>query len=176
MMPLPRSAPYRLLLGPVLLLLGSLLWVGCEGRGTPPDVPEGRFTAYVTGAVSDTLGGTAHYRRSDGALTGMEFGAHDGPGLSIEFEPRPPDLRTYEVLEPELFRMERPDSRPGALAFLSLDGAQFEATDGTLELTYVEEDRIGATFSFQMAGRFDDGGGDDVSVEVNGAVNAPSGE
>lgn len=176
MMPLSQSAPCRLLLGPALLLVGSLLWVGCEGQGTPPDVPEGRFTAYVTGAVSDTLSGTAHNRRSDEALTGLEFGARDGPGLSIELEPRPPELRTYEVLEPELFRMERPDSPPGVLAFLSLDHAQFTATDGTLELTYVSEEQIGATFSFQMVGRFDDGGETDVSVEVTGAVNAPSGE
>jgi hypothetical protein len=176
MIPLSRPAPCRLLLGVVLLLVGGLLGVGCEGQGTPPDVPEGRFTAHVTGAVSDTLSGTAYYRRSDGALTGLEFGARDGPGLSIELEPRPPQIQTYEVLEPELFRMERPDSPPGVLAFLSLDHAQFAATDGTLELTYVSEERIGATFSFQMAGRFDDGGGNDVSVEVTGAVNAPSGE
>jgi hypothetical protein len=175
MMPPSRSVPCRLLLGVVLLLAGSLLGIGCEGRGTPPDVPEGRFTAQVTGAVSDTLSGTAYYRRSDGALTRLEFGARDGPGLSIELEPQPPGLRTYEVLEPELFRMERPDTSPGALAFLSLNHAQFAGTDGTLELTYVSEERIGATFSFQMTGRFDDGGGNDVSVEVTGAVNAPSG-
>lgn len=176
MMSPSQLPPCRLLLGVGLLLVGGLLWVGCEGQGTPPDVPEGRFTAYVTGAVSDTLSGTAYYRRSDGVLTGLEFGARDRPGLSIELEPRPPELRTYEVLEPELFQVERPGSRPGALAFLSLDHAQFAATEGTLELTYVSEERIGATFSFQMTGRFDDGGGNDVSVEVTGAVNAPSGE
>lgn len=177
MMPPSRSAPCRPVFAFVLLLAGSLLWIGCEGQGTPPDIPpEGRFTAYLTGAISDTLSGTAHYRRTDGTLTGLEFGARDGPGLSIDLEPQPPERRTYEVLEPELFRMERPDRRAGALAFLSLDHAQFAATDGTLELTYVGEDRIGGTFSFQMEGSFDDGGGNEVSVEVSGAVNAPPGE
>jgi hypothetical protein len=125
--------------------------------------------------VDDTLRGTAHARRADGTLTGLELGARDGPGLSVELEPQPPELRTYEVIEPELFRLERPDSPPGALAFLSLEHAQFEATDGTLELTYVSDDHIGVRFSFRMEGAFDDGGGDDVSVEVTGAVNAPSG-
>jgi hypothetical protein len=175
MTPSFRSAPFGPFSYLSLLLLGGLLGVGCEGRGTPPDVPAGQFTAYVTGAVDDTLSGTAHSRRADGALTGLELGARDGPGLSIELEPQPPALRTYRVLEPELFRLERPEGTPAVLAFLSLEHAQFEATDGTLELTYVGEDQVGATFSFRMEGRFDDGGGEDASVEVTGAVNAPSG-
>lgn len=175
MTPLFRAAPLRPLLHLELLLLGGLLWVGCEGRGTPPDVPSGQFTAYVTGAVEDTLRGTAHSRRADGALTGLELGARDGPGLSIELEPQSPELRTYEVLESELFRLERPNGTPAVLAFLSLEHAEFEATGGTLELTYVSEDQVGATFTFQMEGRFDDSGGDDASIEVTGAVNAPSG-
>ncbi|MFB6247275.1 MAG: hypothetical protein ABEL97_01750 [Salinibacter sp.] len=175
MAPLSRSVMLRLVFRLGLLLLGGLLWVGCEGRGTPPDVPAGRFTAHVAGAVSDTLRGTAHVRRAGKTLTGLELGARDGPGLSIELEPQPPALRTYEVVEPTLFRLERPDSRPGALAFLTLRHARFESTDGTIELTYVGDDQIGGTFSFRMKGTFIDGGGDDVSVEVTGVVNAPSG-
>ena len=157
-----------------MLLGGLLLLVGCEGRGTPPDLPAGQFSAYVEGTVSDTLTGTAHYRRRDGAITGLELGARNGPGLSIELEPHPPELRTYEVIEAELFRLDRPDSPPGLLAFLSLEGAQFEAVDGTLELTYVGDGQVGATFQFQMEGTLEKGGYDDASVSVTGALNAPS--
>jgi hypothetical protein len=157
-----------------LLLLGpGLLGGGCEGRGTPPDVPSGEFTAHVDGSVSDTLTGAAHHRLSDdGALVGLELGAQDGPGLSIELEPQPPALRTYEVVDAELFGVDRPEQPPGAMAFLTLKTARFEAVDGTFELTYVDEEQIGATFSFQMQGEYEQGPGDAPSVAVTGALNA----
>jgi len=158
----------------LLLLLGGLVLAGCGGRGSSPDVPAGRFTAQVEGTVSDTLRGEAFARRSGDELLGLELGPEDGAGLSIELEPRPLALRTYEVVDAELFRLERPDTPPGLLAFLRLEHAQFEAVDGTLELTYVNEDRVGATFSFQMEGAFEEGGEDGVSVEVTGELNASS--
>jgi hypothetical protein len=156
-----------------LLLLGGLLFVGCEGKGTPPDVPAGRFTVHVEGSVSDTLTGPVHYRMSDGALVGLELGPEDGAGLSIELEPQPPALRTYEVIDAELFEMERAESAPGVLAFLTIGEARFETTDGSLELTYLNDEQVGATFSFLMEGDFEDGPSDAPSVKVTGSLNAP---
>jgi hypothetical protein len=157
----------------LLLVLGGLLLAGCEGKGTPPDVPAGRFTAHVEGSVSDTLTGPVHYRMDDGTLVGLELGTTDGPGLSMELEPQPPTLRTYEVIDAELFNTERPESAPGILAFLTVGEARFEATDGSLELTYLNDEQVGATFSFLMEGDFEDGPSDAPSVKVTGALNAP---
>ena len=156
-----------------LLLLGGLLLVGCEGKGTPPDVSAGQFTAHVEGSVSDTLTGPVHYRMDDGALVGLELGPKDGAGLSMELEPQPPALRTYEVVDAELFNMERAGSPPGILAFLTVGEARFEATDGSLELTYLNDEQVGATFSFLMEGDFEDGPSDAPSVKVTGSLNAP---
>jgi len=163
---------FRFLLSTLLL---GLLFAGCGGQGTEPGVAEGRFAAYVEGGVTDTLRGKAHARHSGNTLVGLELGKEDGPGLSIELEPHPPALRTYDVVDAELFQMERPDTPPEALAFLCLDRARFAATEGTLELTYVSDEQVGATFTFQMDGAFDEGGSDVVSVEVTGEVNAPTG-
>lgn len=157
----------------LVLLLATLLWGGCEGRGTPPDVPSGEFTAYVNGSLADTLSGAVHHRLTeDGALTGIELGTKDGPGLSVDLEPMPPALRTYEIIEAELFGLERAGGAPGAMAFLSLDGMQFQAVDGTVELTYVDDDQIGATFTFQMEGEYNGPASDEPSVEVTGVLNA----
>jgi len=155
-----------------LVLIASLL-VGCEGRGTPPEIPAGRFTAHVEGSVSDTLAGPVHYRMKDGTLVGLELGTKEGAGLSMELEPRPPALRTYAVIEAELFNTDRPESAPGILAFLTVDAAQFEATDGSLELTYLNDEQVGATFSFLMEGDYENGPSDAPSVKVTGALNAP---
>lgn len=162
-----RAAPYG------LLVVGLLLLSGCEGRGNRPDVAAGRFTAYVNGSVSDTLSGMAHYRMQNDALVGLELGEENGPGLSIELEPQPPELRTYEVVDAELFGLERSESLPGVMAFLNVEEAHFESIDGSLELTYVNEEQIGATFTFQMEGDYVDGPGNDASVEVTGVLNAP---
>jgi hypothetical protein len=156
-----------------LLILGGLLLAGCAGKGTPPDVPAGRFTAHVEGSVSDTLTGAVNYRMAEGALVGLELGPKDGPGLSMELEPQPPALRTYEVIDAELFNTERPESPPGILAFLTVGEGRFEATDGTLELTYLNDEQVGATFSFLMEGDFEDGPSDAPSVKVTGSLNAP---
>ncbi|PSQ97377.1 MAG: hypothetical protein BRD55_03645 [Bacteroidetes bacterium SW_9_63_38] len=156
-----------------------LLWalsgvlVGCGGRGTPPEVPSGEFTAYVKGSLSDTLSGTVHHRiTDDGALTGLELGPEDGVGLSIDLEPHMPALRTYEVMDDELFGIVRTGQPPGALAFLTLKGAQFESVDGTFEITYVDKKRVGATFRFYLTGGFEGPAAGTRSVEVTGALNA----
>lgn len=156
-----------------LLLLGGLLLAGCEGKGTPPDVPAGRFTAHVEGSVSDTLTGPVHYRMDNGSLVGLELGPKDGAGLSMELEPQPPALRTYEAIDAELFNTERPESPPGILAFLTVGEGRFEATDGTLELTYLNDEQMGATFSFLMEGDYENGPSDAPSVKVTGSLNAP---
>jgi hypothetical protein len=157
----------------LLLVLGGLLLPGCEGKGHRPNVPAGQFTAYVEGAVSDTLTGPVHYRAKDDSLVGLELGPKDGPGLSMELEPQPSELRTYEVVNWELFNLERPGSPPGVVAFLTVEEGRFEATDGTLKLTYVGEEQVGATFSFQMEGDFVEGPSEIPSVSVTGALNAP---
>ena len=156
----------------LLGLVGGLL-CGCGGRGTPPKVSSGEFTAYVEGSLSDTLSGDVHHRiTEEGTLTGLELGPKDGVGLSIELEPLAPALRSYEVVDAELFGITRPNHPPGVMAFLTLDEGKFESVEGTFELTYVDEEQIGATFTFQMEGGFDSDLGEVPSVEVTGALNA----
>jgi hypothetical protein len=157
----------------IALLLGALLLGGCEGKGEPPNVPAGRFTAHVDGAVRDTLTGSVHYRTRNDSLVGLELGPQNGAGLSIELEPYRPALRTYEVVNWELLNLDRPGSPPGVVAFLTVDEAQFEAVDGTFELTYVNDERVGATFAFQMEGDFVEGPSETPSVAVTGSLNAP---
>lgn len=156
-----------------LIILGVWFVAGCGGRGTPPDVPTGRFVVHIDGSISDTLEGSAHYRKADASVVGLELGAPNARGLSMELEPRLPALRTYEVVDWELFNLERAGDGPGVMAFLRVDGAQFRATSGTLEVTYVEDERIGATFSMEMEGNFNDGPETSPSVHVVGTVNAP---
>jgi hypothetical protein len=168
------SADGRGVVGALLpMLLGALLFAGCGGRGTEPGVPEGRYTAFVQGAVTDTLRGAAHARHRDSMLVGLELGGEGGPGLSIELDPLPPALRTYDVVDAETFQIDGDDTSPEGLALLQLDEANFEAVGGTIEFAYVSEEQVGATFTFQMDGAFNEGGGDDVSVEVTGELNAP---
>jgi hypothetical protein len=166
------SIDLRSILSTGLLLLGVLLLGGCEGRGSPPDVAAGEFTAHVRGAVDDTIAGPVHYRMKSDSLVALELGPKDGPGLSIELEPQPPALRTYEVVDWTLFGRNRPGSPPGVVAFLTVDDAEFETTDGTLDLTYVDDEWVGATFSFQMEGEFVEGPSERPAVEVSGALNA----
>lgn len=156
----------------LLFLVGGVLW-GCGGRGTPPEVPSGEFTAYVEGSLSDTLSGAVHHRiTEEGDLTGLELGPKTGAGLSIDLEPHAPALRTYDVVDAELFGLARPDQPPGVMAFLTLSRGQFQAVEGTFELTYVNEEQIGATFTFQMEGQFSGGRGEVPSVTVSGVLNA----
>lgn len=166
------SIDLRSIVSTGLLLLGALLLGGCEGRGSPPDVAAGEFTAHVRGAIDDTIAGPVHYRMRGDSLVGLELGAKDGPGLSIELEPHPPALRTYDVINWELFNRDRAGSPPGVVAFLTVDEAQFETTDGTLDLTYVDDEWLGATFSFQMEGEFVESPSERPAVEVSGALNA----
>ncbi len=155
-----------------VLLLSGLLLVGCTEKGTPPNVPAGQFAARVNGAVNDTLEGSVHYRTNNDSLTGLELGPENGAGLSIELEPRPPALRTYEVVNWELLGLERPGAPPGVVGFLTVNRAQFESTDGSFTLTYVGDEQVGATFTFQMKGEFGQGPSDVPAVEVTGTLNA----
>lgn len=152
-----------------IVLTGGLL--GC-GDGARPEVPQGQFTAEVEGGITDTIVGPAFYRMEEGDLIGIELGARDRPGLSMEMEPRPPDQRTYEVVEWSLLDAEREDTAPGVVAFLVVQDARFEATNGTLELTYVGEEEVGATFEFEMEGSFVGGSSPEASVHVTGSFRA----
>jgi len=160
-----------------LRFLGSLLFLGllvggCDDEGTIPDVQSGTYRVRVVGAVQDTLSGPVRYRLREGGLVGFELGAQEGPGLSIQMERRPLGRRTYSVVDAALFDTKRPDERPGVFAFLAHSGAMFEATDGSLEVTYADEDRVGATFEFVMEGSFTDGPTETVAVHVQGTLNA----
>lgn len=155
-----------------MLLLSGLFLVGCTEKGTPPSVSPGQFAAHVNGAITDTLTGPVHYRAKDDSLFRLELGRENGPGLSIELEPRPPALRTYEVVDWKMFNLERPGAAPGTMGFLTVDGARFESTDGSFELTYVGGEQVGATFTFQMKGEFVEGPSDVPGVEVTGTLNA----
>lgn len=155
-----------------VLALSLLLLTGCDSNDQRPDVPGGQFEATVEGTVSDTLSGAVHYRAKDDSLVGMELGPRDGPGLSIELEPQPPALRAYEVVDAELFAPPQTGSSSGVMAFLTTGEARFAATDGTLEVTYVGDEQVGATFDFQMEGEFVGGPRGTPSVEVTGVLNA----
>lgn len=153
----------------LLLLVGGLL--GCEDSSRP-EVPEGRFTAQVEGGVTDTIAGPAFYRLKEGELVGIELGAKDQPGLSLELEPRPLDQRSYEVVEWNLLDAERDEAPPGVVAFLAIQDARFEATHGTLDVTYAGEEEVGATFEFEMEGSFVGGSSANASVHVTGSFRA----
>ena len=163
---------------PTVLAIGLFgavfLLVGCGGTGAPPNVPAGRFTAQIDGAVSDTISGAVYYRAREDSLVGLELGPEEEAGLSMELEPRPPALLTYEALDPALFGTDRPEGLPGVVAFLTLDGAHFESTHGTLELTYVDEEQVGAQFSFEMEGTLGTDLGEPASVTITGQFNAPA--
>lgn len=158
----------------IVLAVSGLLLAGCQGRGKPPPVDEGEFTAYVQGTLSDTITGAAHYRKAEGVLQGFELGRREGSGLSIELEPHPLGLHTYEVVGSELFGVTRSGEQPGVIAFLTIGNGRFSAVGGTLELTYVDDEQVGAEFSFQMEGDFEGAPVDAPSVEVTGILNAPS--
>lgn len=154
------------------LLLVALLGSGCGENGNVPDIPVGQFRADIDGTVSDSLTGAARYRMEGDTLVGLELGTKRGEGLSIQVEARPLAVRRYEIVEAGLFGTARPGGPPGALSFLTIDGAQFEAKGGTLEITYVGTAQVGATFAFQMEGDFETIPSDAPSVEVAGEVNA----
>ncbi len=122
--------------------------------------------------MTDTIAGPAFYRLEAGELVGIELGAKDQPGLSLELEPRPLTQRTYEVVEWDLLDAERDDVPPGVVAFLKVRDARFEATRGTLDVTYVGETEVGATFEFEMEGSFVGGSSPEASVHVTGSFRA----
>lgn len=153
------------------LFMGSLL-VGCGGGSSSVDVAPGRFAVSVDGHVADTLSGPVHYRTRDGQLVGLELGTRDGPGVSIELEPKPLSPGTYRIIDGELFSVDRAEAPAGAMAFLAIDGAQFEATQGTVTVEQVEDRTVTATFSFSMEGGRRQGGSD-AAIHVTGRLRAP---
>lgn len=153
-----------------LLLFGGGV-LGCEDSSRP-EVPEGRFTAQIEGGVTDTIAGPAFYQLKAGELVRIELGAKDQPGLSLELEPRPLDQQTYQVVEWNLLDAERDEAPPGVVAFLTVQDAHFEATHGTLDVTYVGEEEVGATFEFEMEGSFVGGSSANASVHVSGSFRA----
>lgn len=162
-------------IGLAFLLIGFGL-VGCQGDGTRPEVATGTFRAQIEGAIDDTLTGPGRYRLREGRLVGMELGRERDPGLSIDLEPLPLDRRTYEVVSTDLFQVDRPGTPPGVVAFHSSSkGARFVATDGTLDITYLEENQVAGTFTFAMEGDFETGSSETLSIQVTGAFNAKRG-
>ncbi|MFP4229309.1 MAG: hypothetical protein ACLFTE_10855 [Salinivenus sp.] len=155
----------------LLLALSGAVLVGCGSADAPVDVEEGQFVAEIAGGVTDTLSGPVHYRMRDGELVGLELGAQDGPGLSIELEPRPLSSSTYEVVEDELFGVEHKRAPARALAFLTKGDAEFTARRGSVTVERGQGETVTATFSFEMAGRLSRGGGD-AGVLVDGQLHA----
>lgn len=159
---IPRSTLSWML---VLLLVGLLS--SC-GSGSQYDVPKGAFTARVEGGLADTLTGAAVYRVRDSALVGLELGSEEGPGLSMELEPRPLEPRTYEVVD----RLRpRPSGPTGAVVFLTMGSARLTATGGTVNLTAVRQGEVDASFDLEMSGAFE-GSPRALTVRVRGSVRA----
>lgn len=156
-----------------ILLVGGLLLVGCEEEAVP-DVTEGTYRAHVEGALTDTLSGPAVYRNRAGRLVGLELGTRDGAGLSIEVGPQPLRPGTYEVVAAELLENASSDSLTGTLAFLSVEGTQFEATRGTLLVTHVGDSEVRGTINFEMEER-STGRLPERSVRVRGELRATAG-
>ncbi|MFO8099721.1 MAG: hypothetical protein R6T83_08905 [Salinibacter sp.] len=155
----------------IVLVLGGAL-AGCGSADAPVDVERGQFVAEVDGSVTDTLSGPVHYRMQDGQLVGLELGTQTGPGLSIELEPRSPASGTYEVVEEDLFGVDHKQASVRALAFLTTADAKFTARRGTVTVEQVQDQTVAATFSFEMNGRLNRGGGD-AGVHVDGQLRAP---
>lgn len=136
------------------LCLGLLI-SGC-GDASDLDVAAGRYRLQVRGAVADTLTGPAVLRSARDSRVGLELGARDKPGLSIELAPRrtgeAPDVETgrYDVVRASLLNAPRTDSLPGLVAFLSLPNDRFEATEGHFSVTHAEKEAVGGTFDLEM--------------------------
>jgi len=159
-----------LLYGLVLLLAGGLLW-GCQEGSGAVDVPAGRYEATIEGAVTDTLRGVVHTRVREDTLLGIELGAQDQPGLSIEVEPMSPGPRTYRILDEKLLSLNRGEAEAGGMAFLSLNDVRFRATAGSLSVEHVDGPTVAATFSFEMDARIGRGG-TEAAVLVTGRLYA----
>jgi hypothetical protein len=153
-----------------LALIGAL-GLGCE-ESAPVDVAAGEFVIEIDGSVVDTLRGPAQYRMRDGRIAGLELGRPDGPGLSIELDPRPLSASTYAIVDGPLFEAGSAEAPAGAMAFLTTSDAEFTATRGSLTVERVHEQTVAATFSFEMRGRMRRGGGD-AGVRVEGRLRAP---
>ncbi len=156
----------------LLLVCWGVLLAGCHGKGRPPEVEQGKFTARVQGTLDDTITGAARYRATGDTLQAFELGRREGAGMSVELEPRSKGLYTYEVVEAEVFGTRRPEQGPGVMSFLTIGNGRFTAVDGALTITYVNDEQVGAEFSFFMEGEFDGAPVDGPSVDVTGAFNA----
>ncbi|PEN14415.1 hypothetical protein CRI94_05130 [Longibacter salinarum] len=151
----------------------ALFGTGCDdGKGTPPDVPTGRFEVRVEGAMDRTFTGEARYRLVDGDLAGFELVIDSTSGLSIDVEKGPIRRKTYQVVEWQLMQVERPGGPPGAMAFLETPDAAFEARNGTIQVTYTGEEAIGGKLSLTMEGSREGVPEDTHSIRAEGEWTA----
>lgn len=178
--PLPMSL--RVALAPFCLIGGlALLLVGC-GTEPGPNVPEGRYRLYVEGSLTDTLTGPATVHPHRNGRIGIELGALGESGLSIELAsqgatsdanaPRVHPGR-YDVVAAPVLNSAPSDSLSGLLAFLSVAGRQFTATQGHLSVTHVDDEGVGGQIDVQLQER----SGDftpEHTVRVTGVLHATS--
>lgn len=176
--------PARVVSVGVAVLLGLLL-TGC-GRESGLDVAEGQYRLQVAGAMTDTLTGAAVLRASSAGRTGIELGAREGPGLSIEIasvhqtEQRAATSRApvspgrYVVVSGTLLDASSasPDSLSGVLAFLSLTETMFVATQGHLSVTHVGNGTLDGTLDLRMRERGRAGAAAPRTIRVTGALRA----
>jgi len=165
-----------------LLLCTVLLCLGCRDEAALNE-EKGRYQVSIEGGLTDTLAGPAVYRRQEEGRVRIELGTRDGPGLSIELEPRPPHPDRgsegasvprpgrYDVVATSLLDHPRPDSLTGLIAFLSVADAQFAATQGHLSITHVADGTVTGTLDFTMEERLDDSLSE-RAVRVTGALQA----
>lgn len=134
-----------------------VLLVGC-GENPNLDVAPGRYRLQIEGALTDTLTGPAILRSAQDRHVGLELGARDGPGLSIELTPPTPQpgdtsgvpTGRYEVVQPPLLDAPQSNRPSGVIAFLSLPNTNFVATQGHLSVTHVNDGAVGGTFDLEM--------------------------
>lgn len=165
------ASPMPPRISPALLCVGlglTLLLVGC-GDETELDVAEGRYRLHVEGGLTDTLTGPAVLDSQRDGRLGIELGKRDGPGMSIELVPPPSDSGRYEVVAAELLHSPPSDNLTGLIAFLSVTGAQFTATNGFLSVTHVDDESVAGTLDVEME---EQGSTGDRSVRVRGVLRA----
>lgn len=155
------------------VFLPILLLAGC-GEETKLGVIPGEYRARLEGSLTDTLAGPAVYRQQDDRLVGIELGAQDSSGLSIQLGPRPLHSRTYTVTEASLLEGRAADRLTGVIAFLSLRNVDLRATRGSLSVSHVGDGEVRGTFDFDMRGRAPESPGE-LSVRVTGELRATAG-
>jgi hypothetical protein len=148
--------------------------MGCGTDG--PDVDSGRFSAQMTGSMTDRLRGDAVYRMEDGRLTGLELSVDSTTGLSVDVQPQSQPRGAYEVVEWDMLDVPRDGAPPGASVFLEVPDARFEAVAGTLTVSTAEADKVSGSFVFRMEGRYDGVARDAPFVSLTGSFRATRSE